>query len=118
MARRKSAAAASADVATEPRSAARAATKTAVGQLANVAAVQPRVDHEITVWCEARGRERWFARLWDRRTSQHCGGAGDTALEAIAWCMDAYVRQALLGRSAQIACHPLARPGEGLQEVA
>jgi len=108
----------------DPAALATAARETAAlerfaAQLERDARPAPRpalhIDHEITVWCEARGRERWFARLWDRATAQHCGGAGDTALEAIAWCMDSYVRRALLGLPALIACHPNARPGDGLE---
>jgi hypothetical protein len=76
------------------------------------------IDHEITVWCESTGRAPFFARLWDRATSQHCGGAGDTALEAIAWAMDSYVRRVMLGRPPLIACHLHARPGDGLSAEA
>lgn len=80
------------------------------------------VDHEVTIWCEdprkvASGRERYFARLWDPRAAIHCGGSGTTALEALAWCLDSYVRRALLGLPPQIACHPKARPGDGLAEL-
>lgn len=78
-------------------------------------AAWPRVDVEITVWCEARGRERWHARAFCRELYEHIGGAGDTALEAIAWCLDAWVRRVLLGRPLAIACHPAARPGDGLE---
>lgn len=71
-------------------------------------------DHEIIVWTEARGREPFFARIFDRRTYRHYGGSGVTAWEAIAWALDSFVRRGLLGQPHSMTRDPRARPGDGL----
>lgn len=103
-----------------PRRARRSRDATVASATPDVALEAPparryHVDVSLLVWCEAVGRERWYARAFCRELYEPIGGAGATALEAIAWCMDAWVRRVLLGRDLAIACHPAARPGDGLE---
>lgn len=73
------------------------------------------VDAELVVWCEDYPRSRSFAaRIYDRKTERFYSGSGANAWEAIAWCMDEYVRCALLGREHSIATRGDARPGDDL----
>lgn len=74
------------------------------------------VDARITVVCESvqRGCE-YRALFYDARTEQFYGGSGPTAFEAIAWCMDEYIRRGLRGGGIEPARNPSARPGEGLE---
>lgn len=73
------------------------------------------VDAEITVWCESVKPGCTFAaRLYDRKLETHFSGAGSTAFEALAWCLDDYVRRGLLGHGPTPALNSDARPGDGL----
>lgn len=73
------------------------------------------VSVEITVWCESIHRGCTFvARLYDREREQFYSGAGDTAFEAVAWCMHDFVARALLGHGPMLSLPYDRRPGEGL----
>jgi hypothetical protein len=73
------------------------------------------VDAEITVWCESIKRGCTFAaRMYCRTTERHYSGSGDTALEAVAWCLDDYVRRGLLGHGPSPAIRSDTQPGDGL----
>lgn len=67
---------------------------------------------DITVWCEAIGPGCTFtARITDGARGRFYGGSGDTALEAIAWCLHEYVARGLLGRAHSMARGADAQPG-------
>lgn len=72
----------------------------------------------ITCWCEAiKPGCTFVARTYDRATGQFYSGSGATASEALAWCLDDYVRRRDLGLPHRIAMRSDERPGEGLGAV-
>lgn len=75
----------------------------------------PTIDVTLTVWCEAIKRGCTFvARITDGARGRFYSGAGDTALEAVAWAIDDYVQRAVLGRPHTMARAIDAVPGETL----
>lgn len=74
-----------------------------------------RVDVEVTVWCESvRAGCTFSARITDGANARFFAGQGATALEAIAWALDDFVRRAVLGMPHTMARLPDAKPGDGL----
>ena len=71
------------------------------------------VDVTITVFCERVQRGCTFgARMYDRASGTFFSGTGETALEAVAWCLDDYVRRFVRGEAHRMSTRADARPGE------
>ena len=71
------------------------------------------VDLDITVWCEKiKPGCEFFARAYDRQTSQFFGGSGATALEAIAWTVDEYLNRGVLKLGPRMARNSNEQPGD------
>lgn len=77
------------------------------------------VDAEITVVCEnVRAGLDFRALFYDRVSERHYSASGRTALEAIAWCLDEYVRHVVLGLGPSMARRGDERPGDCLLRAA
>lgn len=72
-----------------------------------------RIEAEITVVCEkvCAGCE-FRALFYDKATEQFYGGSGATALEAVAWCLDEYIRRGVLQLGPAQARRGDERPGD------
>ncbi len=76
------------------------------------------VDAHVTILCESIRKGCEFRALFfDGVTEQFYGGSGSTALEAVAWCFDEYVRRGVLRGEMMPARNASARPGDELAEV-
>lgn len=80
-------------------------------RLERLARSRAYVEADVTVWCEKTGKMDFVARFYDRVTERFYSGSASTALEAIAWMFDDYIRRAGYGMGPSMSRDSDATPG-------